>query len=132
MGYWINDRLGTLAKNEVAPRGVMVINAMTIPDGLCNPLRICDKIRQACGHLDSNDKIKVMFRCHAGMSRSNGLAIGVLVEYFGMSFGDAFDLVSTKVSRAMICYAFLYSVKVALTLLKSSRVDEYWGGSRRW
>jgi len=131
--FIINERLGTLSKDEVAPRGWRVINAMDIPDGLCNPLRIYDKIREACMYLYSHDeKTKVMFRCHAGMSRSNGLAVGVLVEFFGMEFGEAMELVATKVPRAMINYDFLYSVKVALTLFNPSRVTKYWKNKVTW
>lgn len=133
MPFIINERLGTLAKNEMAPRGWKVINAMDIPDGICNPLRIYDKIREACVYLNSLDeKTKVMFRCHAGMSRSNGLAVGVLVEFFGMSFEDAIVIVNCKVPRALMCRPFLYSVKVALTLFKPSRIEEYWGERRNW
>ena len=38
----------------------------------------------------------------AGISRSNAIALGVLVKYFGMDFYDAWELIIKRVPRANI------------------------------
>jgi hypothetical protein len=43
---------------------------------------------------------KVVICCSAGVSRSNSIAIGVLIKHFGMSFEEACALVKNKVPIA--------------------------------
>ena len=45
---------------------------------------------------------KVVICCVAGISRSNSIALGVLVKYFNMDFYEAWELVKTKVPIANI------------------------------
>jgi len=45
---------------------------------------------------------KVVICCVAGISRSNAIALGVLVKYFGMDFYDAWELIRKRVPRANI------------------------------
>ncbi len=45
---------------------------------------------------------KVVICCPAGVSRSNSIAVGVLVKYFGISFEEACKLVNKKVPIADI------------------------------
>jgi protein-tyrosine phosphatase len=45
---------------------------------------------------------KVVICCVAGISRSNAIALGVLVKYFDMDFYDAWELVKERVPRANI------------------------------
>ena len=45
---------------------------------------------------------RVVICCVAGISRSNAIALGVLVKYFDMDFYDAWELVRQRVPRANI------------------------------
>jgi len=45
---------------------------------------------------------RVVICCVAGISRSNAIALGVLVKYFAMDFYDAWELVKERVPRANI------------------------------
>jgi len=45
---------------------------------------------------------RVVICCVAGISRSNAIALGVLVKYFDMDFYDAWELVKERVPRANI------------------------------
>jgi hypothetical protein len=40
--------------------------------------------------------------CDTGISRSNSIALGVLVEYYGINFYDALDLIKEKVPISQI------------------------------
>jgi predicted protein tyrosine phosphatase len=45
---------------------------------------------------------RVVICCVAGISRSNAIAIGLLVKYFDMDFYEAWELVKQRVPRAYI------------------------------
>lgn len=55
-------------------------------------------VEQACRLLHQHGKVVVC--CSAGVSRSNAIAIGVLVRYCGLDFDEAYDLVKSKVPIA--------------------------------
>jgi protein-tyrosine phosphatase len=57
---------------------------------------------------------KVVICCVAGISRSNAIAIGVLVKYFKMPFGKAWKLVHYKVPIAYIQQVHVTSLKELL------------------
>ena len=44
----------------------------------------------------------IVIGCDAGISRSNSIALGILVKHFKMDFYDALELVKTKVPRCNI------------------------------
>jgi hypothetical protein len=54
---------------------------------------------------------RVVICCVAGTSRSNAIAIGVLVKYFKMPFDEAWKLVHYKVPIADIHYVHVISLK---------------------
>ncbi len=58
------------------------------------------KIEYAISCLDKNKKIVIC--CGAGQSRSNAIAIGVLMKKYNMDFYDAYNLVREKVPIAQI------------------------------
>lgn len=58
------------------------------------------KIDYAISCLDRHKKIVIC--CGAGQSRSNAIAIGVLVKKYNMDFYDAYNLVTEKVPIAQI------------------------------
>ena len=57
-------------------------------------------IQRAVAALDKNEKIVIC--CGAGQSRSNAIAIGVLMKKYNMDFYDAYNLVREKVPIAQI------------------------------
>jgi hypothetical protein len=59
---------------------------------------------------------RVVVCCVAGMSRSNAIAIGVLVKYFKMSFEEAWKLVYSKVPIANIHEVHVRNLKKLLGL----------------
>ena len=54
---------------------------------------------------------KVVVCCSAGVSRSNSIAIGVLVKHFGFSFKEACNLVNRNVPIADISTCHLEKLK---------------------
>ena len=40
--------------------------------------------------------------CDTGISRSNSIALGVLVEYYGINFYDAWDIIKEKIPISQI------------------------------
>ena len=59
-----------------------------------------DKIEHAISNLERYGKIVIC--CGAGQSRSNAIAIGVLMKYRHMDFYDAYNQVTEKVPIAQI------------------------------
>lgn len=66
-------------------------------------------IADACVLLNIHKKIVIC--CGAGQSRSNAIAIGVLMEKFKMDFYDAYNLVREKVPICMIEPCHLNALK---------------------
>ena len=54
---------------------------------------------------------RVVICCVAGISRSNAIALGVLVKYFHMDFYEALELIREKVSRANISPGHIAQLK---------------------
>jgi predicted protein tyrosine phosphatase len=54
---------------------------------------------------------RVVICCVAGISRSNAIALGVLVKYFDMDFYDAWELVRQRVPRANINSSHISKLK---------------------
>jgi len=54
---------------------------------------------------------KAVICCSYGISRSNAIAVGVLVKHFKMDFNEAIDLVKKKVGRANIKEVHLTKLK---------------------
>ena len=54
---------------------------------------------------------KAVVCCGAGQSRSNAIALGVLVKHFGMDFYDAFNLIDEKVPISQIDISHIASLK---------------------
>lgn len=125
IGFWITNELGTMAKGEEVPEGVHVVDAMSIPDDRANPWDVRWLIEEACGYLRLHGK--VFIKCHAGVSRSNAIAIGVLVEFYDMGWNEAYSLVRHKVSRMNPNMDILDSVKSALVIMNPKRVEKYYG-----
>jgi protein-tyrosine phosphatase len=59
--------------------------------------------------LDNYDKVVVC--CTAGISRSNAIAIGILMKYWKMDFQTAFEMVNNKISNCLIENAHINALK---------------------
>ncbi len=76
----------------------VILDCRDMNDGY-NPLPIYDKkIRKGVELLDVYGKVVIC--CGAGISRSNAIAIGLLVEYFGLPFDLAEEIVKETVPIA--------------------------------
>lgn len=111
--YRINDQLATHGLEEqwgsditddmiAKPDGNGVIDGFKVMDirgrmlDARNPLGVYRKLTdEALGILRNNGKVVIC--CSAGVSRSNSIAIAVLVKHFQMNFDEALSLVSEKV-----------------------------------
>lgn len=79
--------------------GFKVIDVRDIMLDARNPLDVYRKLTNMAVQI-LRDNGKVVICCSAGVSRSNSIAIAVLVKHFQMSFEDAVSLVSEKVPIA--------------------------------
>ena len=57
-------------------------------------------IDEGCQMLDKHRK--VVIGCLAGISRSNAIAMGILMQKYGLSFEEAFDVVSDRIKNCLI------------------------------
>lgn len=62
-------------------------------------------IARVTSYLENGDKVVIC--CRAGISRSNAIALMVLVKYYKMDYYSAFELIKEKVPIAMIALAHL-------------------------
>jgi rhodanese-related sulfurtransferase len=59
--------------------------------------------------LDNYDRVVVC--CAAGISRSNAIAVGILMKYWKMDFQTAFEIVNNKISNCLIENAHINFLK---------------------
>lgn len=99
--------------------GYRVLDVRSLKDEWGNSLedykRLIDK---GISYLEKDKKLVVC--CTAGISRSNAIAIGILMKKFNMSFNKAFDIVTTNVKYALIERAHINNLKKLEKELNSS------------
>lgn len=66
-------------------------------------------ISRVTSYLDIGNKVVIC--CGAGQSRSNAIALGVLVKYFKMDFYDAWELIKEKVPICQIDPSHITTLK---------------------
>lgn len=66
-------------------------------------------ILRVTSELDEGNKVVIC--CEAGQSRSNAIALGVLVKYFGMNFYDAWELIRKEIPISNIDPSHIESLK---------------------
>ena len=72
-----------------------IVDVRTLIDG---PNSLVDyelNMTRAITYLEIDEKVVVC--CRLGISRSNAIALGVLVHYFKVDFNQAIELISSKV-----------------------------------
>ena len=112
---WITDELGVAKRDDVSKDISKIVDVRDIIDGRGNPESlILKKIDNAIGIIQK--KYKVIICCDYGLSRSNAIAVGVLVKHYGYSFEDATKYLFKKVRRKTIQLGILNSVRKALKI----------------
>lgn len=86
-----------------------IVDVRLLNDGVNNEQAYLYNINRVIELLDSHHKVVIC--CEAGQSRSNAIALGVLVAYFKMDFYEAWDLISYKVPISMIDPSHIASIK---------------------
>ena len=114
--YLINDRLAThgldwqwgskIPEDQIAkPDASNMIDGFAVLDirermlDFHNSLHVYRRLVNEAIEI-MNDQGKVVICCSAGVSRSNSIAIGVLVKHFGLTFEKACEMVREKVPIA--------------------------------
>ena len=88
----------------------IVVDCRVLLDDVVNPIdKYKTLIESAINFLNQGNK--VICCCSAGQSRSNSIALGVLIEYFGMDFYDAWDLLREKNPFCGIAMEHLGAIK---------------------
>lgn len=123
MIHWINNELGTAQKNEVKKNIYKIVDVRDMVDKQGNPKQlILEKINTAIQLI--KEKNKVVVCCDYGLSRSNAIAVGVLVKYYGYNFEEAVKLIIQKTNRETIQLGMLESVRHALDLKESKQKNK--------
>jgi len=123
MIHWIINELGTAPKNEVKENNYKIVDVRDMVDKQGNPKQlILEKINTAIQLI--KEKNKVVICCDYGLSRSNAIAVGVLVKYYGYNFEEAVKLIIKKTNKEAIQLGMLESVRCALDLNESKQKNK--------
>jgi hypothetical protein len=115
--YKISDRLATSEFDSDSPNLIfepdgkawLVHDARELRDDGSNLL--IDYAKHIFKIITTLDFANCVICCDAGISRSNALALGVLIEHFGMDFYPASDLIREKVPIAKIDPSHIAALK---------------------
>jgi len=87
-----------------------VVDCRDMEDGPGNPLSLYEeKINEGITKLEKHGRLIVC--CIAGISRSNSIAMGILIKKYGMDYIDAYGEIRDKVPYAEIEQAHLNALK---------------------
>ena len=131
MVYWITWQLGTCAYYELKEAGfdchdfvtcdktmnnsIAVYNMMDLEDGWNEPEQLAGRMLMIIADLKAHRRVIIM--CAAGISRSNGMAMGVLSAYHNLAFDDAKRIVEKMCPRANPMPDLMDAVKEAVQLI---------------
>jgi len=112
---WITDNLGTCAFDPMLPdEEIYVLDIRDMVDKAGNTdAMIREKIGFAVNEINSGKK--VVISCDYGISRSNGIAIGVYATLYSIDFYNAAYFVMDKIGKHEIKPEILSAVYHALT-----------------
>ena len=127
---WILHNLGTCSIEETLESikkyqtGIIVVDARDIPDDKCSGEDF-ERLKKHIVIVSLLRKrgYRVLVRCHAGISRSNSIAIAVIMLDHKMIFEDALDLVKTKIPEANPHPELLDNIKDAVKEIGIQRVE---------
>jgi UDP-glucuronate decarboxylase len=114
---WLNENVATAAYNEVTampiPKDTLVLDVRDLVDKSGNDTAYINvKIEEGLKILAAGSKVIVC--CDYGMSRSNSIAIGIIVKQSGMDFSSVVSMVKEKVDESGIKVEMLNTVYTAL------------------
>lgn len=114
MVKWIRPNIGTASYEDGAVcSGISIIDVRDIVDRRGNQaLSVKEKIDEAVLRIKNGEKIVIC--CDYGMSRSNAIAVGVLVKVEGMPFLDAVRKVLEATGEKQIKVEMLSTVRSAI------------------
>jgi protein-tyrosine phosphatase len=72
-----------------------IVDVRTLVDGENSLFEYELNIVRVVSYLEMGEKVVIC--CRAGVSRSNAIALGVLVHYFKIDFGQALELITSKI-----------------------------------
>lgn len=109
---WIRNDLGTMNELGYSDPGVVIIDVRDLEDGLNDPAAVWRKIEAALCALSLGNRVAV--RCHAGVSRSNAIAAGVLAIRENRSYNQALEITRERIPSAQPNEGIVESVQTAL------------------
>jgi predicted protein tyrosine phosphatase len=74
----------------------LIVDARILSDYKANDIQVYLALMNTCS-LALKQNHRILICCGAGISRSNAVALGVLVKHFKMDFYDAWELIKRKV-----------------------------------
>jgi len=113
---WITDNLAISSKEKIGKGNYKTVDVRDMVDKEGNPPKlILEKIDTAIKFLKANQKVVIF--CDYGLSRSNAIAVGVLVKHFGYNFEEAVKLILKKTGQSLINLGLLNSVRDTLGII---------------
>jgi len=93
-----DDNYYLISKDSVSEGGNkwLIIDARVLSDYKVNDIQDYLALIDTCS-IALNQNHRILVCCGAGISRSNAIALGVLVKHFKMDFYDAWELIKEKV-----------------------------------
>ena len=127
MVYWINRLIGTMSASEDLKEGEynsIILDCRLLADGYNEPVPVMNFIKNAMAHYEiaSQRKERLVLRCEAGISRSNAVAVALLVGHCSFEFEEAVKYVKKKVKRAQIDSTLLNCIR---SLFGAKHVGEF-------
>ena len=114
--YWITENLGTASIREEDNDADEVVFVTDLNDGWNPPELIYLRAKQIL--VPVYQKKKVIIKCVAGISRSNGMATLILAFLKNISWDDAYTITRKKVPIAQVNPCFRECCVKALRLMK--------------
>jgi len=117
MTTWLNEYLGFQGMHDPFPEDVSVVEALDLKDGWNDPEVVYQKAKRIIGKIQR--KKTVVIFCHAGLSRSPGMAALVLAFIHKTSYEKMANFVKDIAPQVNISLDFARSCKEALRLLEA-------------
>jgi UDP-glucuronate decarboxylase len=112
---WITKELGTSKRSDVDGNNYSIVDVRDLVDREGNPPRlILEKIQYAIKLIKEGKRVVIY--CDYGLSRSNTVAVGVLVKHYKYNFEEAVKCVMEKTGKEVMQLGVLESVRGALGL----------------
>ncbi len=112
---WITKEMGTAQMSDASKDKYNFVDVRDLVDKEGNSQKlILEKIQSTINFIEMGKKIVVC--CDYGLSRSNAIAVGVLVKHYKYNFEEATKHVIKKIGKESIQLEVLNSVRSALNI----------------